>query len=119
MPSLKLIAFLISLGLFALALLWSTVGSVFFRRRLVRRLESRHPEIWARAVSSADHLDPLGRRMATSSLLIRLVAEAERGGRVDAELHRNVRLLKSANLTLIATVLVMVALALVSKLWPR
>lgn len=119
MPSLKLIAFLTFLSLVALILLWSIVGAVLFRRRLVRLLESRHPDIWARAVNSVDHLDPLGRPMATSSLLIRLVAEAERGGATDAELHRSAHLLKSANTTLIATILILVALALASKLLPK
>jgi hypothetical protein len=119
MPSLRLIALLSALGLVALVLVWGLIGSVLFRRQLIRLLKQRHPDIWARAMESPDYVDPLAGPTASSSRLVRLVAEAQRSGAEDPELYRRARRLKGASAALIGCILTLVALALASKLWPR
>src|SRR5580700_981840 len=119
MPSLRLIALLSAFGFFALVLVWGLIGSALFRRQLIRLLKQRHPDIWARAMESPDHMDLLARPTASSSRLMRLVAEAQRSGVEDPDLYRKAGRLKAAAAALLGCTLVLLALALASKLWPR
>jgi hypothetical protein len=119
MPSERLILALIVIGAPVTLLVWGLGGGAVLRRRLIHLLQNDHPVIWARAVNSADMPDHIGRRVPSSTLLLRLVADAERGGVSDPRLHLTALWLRGANAALIVCILCLSALALGTALWPR
>ena len=118
MPSERLIVAFTAIGGPVALLIWGLGGGGILRRRLIHLIQKGHPVIWARAVNSSDMPDHLGRLVPSSTLLLRLVAEAERRGVSDPELHRTALWLKRANAALIGCILCLVALALAAALLP-
>jgi hypothetical protein len=119
MPSLRVTAVLATAALFAIALSWSLIAGVFWRRRLIRLLKTSYPGIWAPAMASPDVSDPLGRPMPSSSLLMKAVADAQLNANSDPGLVGVVLWLKRSNTTLITCIVLLIALVVAAKLFPR
>ena len=119
MPSPRVTAVLSAAALFVIALFWSLIAGVFWRRRLIRLLKTSYPGIWTQAMASPDVSDPLGRPMPSSSLLVKAVAEAHLNAKSDPKLVGAALWLKRSNTTLITCIVLLIALVVVAKLFPR